>query len=479
MPGFRPAPRLSAGALLAPGVLGFGAVAAALLVARVGPAALIVPVAFLSVALCWARPRASLIGILAAVLVVDTANVGVPGRQSAFLWNLTPAIQSQLPLKTSAFEVFLLIAACAVFIRMKPAAGGRRLPVLVIAVPFLLLAGMVYGLGHGGPSNLVYHEARGLIFAVIAFAAFWRSGGLAPRGALRLGLATTGTLGLLVATRYLADLHGGATSIPRETWFGHETGLFLAAGVVLGAVLLLRARTGRERLLLLAYTAFMAATVAMTGRRSGILVMFAGLIVAAWLLFPRRPALLTAIILPAGLFFAVYLQAFWDVSAGAIGEPAQAVRSQFDPTDRDASSDQYRQIERRNLAVTIDDSPLFGVGFGRPFAQAEELPALDFWPLQHYTPHQNLLWLWLKMGVVGLAVFAGAWLIAVSRCIAACRAASAWRDVPPAAVILAAILVMVAVYATIDLTFPPVRPAVACAVVLALALRQPPVAGNR
>ena len=452
--------------------------AAGLLVAFAGPQALIVPLGLAALLASAFYPRRALIALIAAVVVADSASVGAPGQMLAKLWDLTPEIQRQLPLKSSAFEALILVAACAAFLRA--GSGGRvaSLPWVVRCVPVVLGLGMAYGLANGGPLNLVYHEARGLIFATIVFVALRRVGGLHDALALRIAIVTTTLLGLLVAARYMMDLRAGA--IPREVWFGHETGLFLAAGVVLGAVLLLRARAPGERAWLLAYTALMALSLTMTGRRSGILVIVVGLAVAAWMVFPRRPALMTAMAIASACFSAVYLQAFWDSSAGAIAEPAQAVRSQFDPSERDASSDRYREVERRNLVATIERSPAFGVGFGRPFDEVEELPPLDFWPLQHYTPHQNILWLWLKTGILGLAVLGGTWVIAFSRCARACRVATDWREVPVSAVVLASVLAMYAVYATIDLALPPVRPAVIFAVVLAQALAiAPPCAPPR
>ena len=57
------------------------------------------------------------------------------------------------------------------------------------------------------------------------------------------------------------------------------------------------------------------------------------------------------------------------------------------------------------MRATIQANPLLGVGFGREFLFVVPLPDLSWWPFWHYEPHHNILWVWLKTGMVGFIAF--------------------------------------------------------------------------
>ena len=283
----------------------------------------------------------------------------------------------------------------------------------------------------------------------------------------------TTALGLLTIFRYVTTLAGGGSGIAMEFWFEHETGLLLSVGGVLGLVLLVRLPRDRDRALAALYVILMAAAILVTGRRSAILVMLVGMLVVTWLLLPKRTVLLTALGVPLLFLSAVYLAVYWNGHSGPLAEPARAVRSQFQPDARDESSDLYRENERENLQRTLQKSPVFGIGFGLPYTRYVDLPVLDFWPLQFYTPHQNILWLWLKMGIAGISVFAGAWVLAFSRCVRGVRAVARRAPIPVMAISLGAVLVMYLAYARVDLAFAGVRSSGPLAIALALAFMLP------
>jgi O-antigen ligase len=117
---------------------------------------------------------------------------------------------------------------------------------------------------------------------------------------------------------------------------------------------------------------------------------------------------------------------------------------------------------------------LLGVGFGVRFAQFQALPNLEsFWPLQFYTPHQNILWLWLKLGLAGIAAFLALIAIALSRCISAVRESPAMDDRATVGVIVAATLLMYIAFATVDQALIGTRGALPLAVALAIAFAIP------
>ncbi len=118
---------------------------------------------------------------------------------------------------------------------------------------------------------------------------------------------------------------------------------------------------------------------------------------------------------------AVYLPAFWN-SDGAIGQPARAIRSQFDPSARDQSSDLYRVEEDANLMATMRTEPVFGYGYGKPIIQVavmEDLTDID--PLILYLTHDQILWIWMRLGTIGFIVF---WIMIANWLIRASQAAA-------------------------------------------------------
>lgn len=464
-PSFRvPAPLLALVALLGTSCL------LAVAVAIFGPEVALAPLALAAVCGVVAFPRRATLVLLAAAIATDTAGIDSTEPLARAFWHMPPTLARAMPLTVSPFELLLALAAVTVLLRPSVRrADAARLPALATLVPFVLLAGAAYGLAKGAPGNLVYHEARGLIFATLTFFLAWRLR-LTHRELGATAIAATTALALVVVFRYVVYLAGERSGIPREFWFGHETGLFLAFGCLLAGIGVMSQRTDGARLLFALHGLLMTTAMMMTGRRSAILVVLAGMLIAAWLLLPRRPVLLTTLGVVALFGGAGYLAVYWDATVGPLAEPARAIRSQFDPDPRDRSSDEYRRIERNNLERTISESPLFGIGFGQPFTQFEPLPELDFWPLQSYTPHQNILWLWLKTGIVGASVLIGLWVLAFGRCLRACRRVPRLRDIPATPMLLAAALFMYLAYARVDLAFVNSRSAVPLAAVFALAL---------
>jgi hypothetical protein len=166
-------------------------------------------------------------------------------------------------------------------------------------------------------------------------------------------------------------------------------------------------------------------------RRADYVTLLAGIAVA-WVLVivlkpqARRP-LVTALVLCV-LLGGAYVLAFQH-AGGALGQPANAVVSVFRPSaadQRDASSNAYRAIENYDLKSTEAVSPLLGYGFGKPFLQPELLPdvsQLD--PYYLYVPHNNVLWIWMRLGPLG---FAALWYLIGTGIVCGCLIARRLRN---------------------------------------------------
>ena len=165
VPALRPSTILPRAALAVPPLLcALAAVAAAAGVLVLGPTAAVVPLAILAIATALAWPQRFVVGLLICGIAIDPAEVGITGILGKAVWDFPPAINAMMPLKSNPFEVLLALCAVGICFRQAAPQPGARLPAVAWAVPLVILAGVAFGLAHGGPLNLAYHESRGLIY---------------------------------------------------------------------------------------------------------------------------------------------------------------------------------------------------------------------------------------------------------------------------------------------------------------------------
>ena len=76
------------------------------------------------------------------------------------------------------------------------------------------------------------------------------------------------------------------------------------------------------------------------------------------------------------------------------------------PSGRDQQSNQYRTVENVNLGIAIRQTMPLGTGFGHPIPQA--VPNVDISNIDSfisYLPHNGVLYLWLRLGLLGIVAF--------------------------------------------------------------------------
>jgi hypothetical protein len=193
--------------------------------------------------------------------------------------------------------------------------------------------------------------------------------------------------------------------VPRpEAVLGHEEALFFGVFIALTGALWLYGIEGRLRTTATALLPLVLMGDLVNSRRAAWLILGGGLIVLAIIAarsLPSRRLLvmrLGAVIL---VILGLYLPAFWNKSGG-LAQPARAVRSTVAPSVRDASSDLYRVQEDANLRVNIKQGGVLGKGFGVPIAYPLEIADIkDIDPLIEYVPHNGVLYVLMRMGVLG------------------------------------------------------------------------------
>ncbi len=133
-------------------------------------------------------------------------------------------------------------------------------------------------------------------------------------------------------------------------------------------------------------------------------------VITFFLLLPRKEQIsFLKPLIPVVIIFGLYLAAFWSSDgSNMISRPAVFIRSAFYTTEQGAadsySSNFYRELENYDLAFTIRRLPLTGIGFGNKYDQPITLPLIPF-PLKDYIPHNEILWLMVKMGAIGFFLF--------------------------------------------------------------------------
>jgi hypothetical protein len=209
-----------------------------------------------------------------------------------------------------------------------------------------------------------------------------------------------------------------------------------------------------KRIILPAMIPFVLLTYLATQRRAAFLTLGIALVFVAILLYRENKRAFFLIVPPVAVLGIIYTLAFWN-SGGALGLPAQAIKSMVAPNQAsaaDLSSNLYREIENVNTHFTIQQKPLTGVGFGQKFYIIVPLPDISFFTWWEYLPHNSIIWIWLKAGAGGfiaMLFFVGTALIVGTRTL--------WRmprgDMSAIALALFLYIIMHFIYTYVDISW--------------------------
>jgi hypothetical protein len=403
-------------------ILAGAAAFAAALVLFTGPLPLALGLAVLfGAAALLLHPRAGLYLLLfSAIFLEQWGIIGLEPVSAQFPFYETLSGAYGLPLPVSPVEMVLLVTIAGALLPHVAGRGERfvRGPLFLPLVLFMafVAASFVFGMvGGGGVGpfwlNAAWAETRSFFYLAITYVLATNL--LRTRAHLRtftwLFIAAVGIKSLQGVVRYF---YVSANGLQVEAITGHEDVVFFAALVLLlGALLVwgrgLEAAVRRQMWAMLAVMPPLVFTLLVTRRRLGFVVLGAALVLMALaLLRTRRDIFLRvvpALLLAAGL----YVVMFWNAT-GPLAEPVRAFRSLIAPaTERDLLSNAWRTLENVNISYNIGNSPVSGLGFGRPYAFVVAQPPLDatgftYW---RYIAHNAIYWVWMKMGVFGFIMF--------------------------------------------------------------------------
>jgi hypothetical protein len=300
--------------------------------------------------------------------------------------------------------------------RLPRSAIGTSLVVLEAAV----VLGFVVGVAHHGDTRIAFLEMRPYVYLAASFFLASRLG--TTERSLRIALwaivLATGFKGIQGLVVFLQVGHRD----PRpDAVLAHEESVFLGIFLLLVLALWWFDVPGRLRTTAMCFLPFVLATDLANSRRTAFLILgvgFAVLTLVAYTRLPSRRRVLRRMIVCIALFSAIYLPVYWN-QTGTLGQPALAVHSLFSPNPRDESSDLYRTQEDANLKLNIAEGGPLGKGFGVPINYA--LPIVDIRdvdPLITWIPHDGLLYIPMRMGVLGAIAF---WCVLAAGMLGACR----------------------------------------------------------
>ena len=345
------------------------------------------------------------------------------------------AITSKIPLfhgigsfhVNAADLLLLMVAATAWAKRGSGAARGRPKTPLAKSLYVLfgfVIFGVLIGKLHHGELRYAFTETRPFVYLLATFVLAYML--ITTREAIRT------LLWALVFTEAFKAIQGLLLfsevrhyAIRPDAVLGHEEGVFFGLFVLMTLSLwLFDLPMGRLRKTATWITPLVLAGDLANTRRAAWLVLGGGLLtllIVTYGVLPERRRFVGRIgaVLAVGLM--LYLPLYWNKSGG-LAQPARAIHSAVNPSSRDASSDLYRLQEDEDLKLNIRMGKPLGRGFGVPidYPPGSIVDISDIDPLIKYIPHNGILYIQMRMGILGAIAF---WSFLGIAIIGACRLA--------------------------------------------------------
>lgn len=429
--------------------------------------ALVFPLLLVPV-LLWRSPRLGVYLLFAAAVTIEQFPYDVGPRPGA-LTSRIPFFQGGLPGGAKAAELLLLLTAVIVVmqaVQRRQAWFHRSAIAQWLAAFICIVSGfLVVGVGRGGDFAQALWEVRAYFYLAVAY--MLASSLIGDLGAVR-PLAWILVIGSAVKAAYGLAIFLSVRHIqPRpEAVLGHEESFFIGLYVVVAAGLWVFSVRDRLRTVATALLPVVILGDLVNSRRTAWLILGVGLALLTGVAYARMPhrrkAILSGLAVLA-VAAAAYLPAFWS-KGGTLAQPARAVRSIVMPDIRDESSNAYREIENYNIEVLINGSHSLGTGYGIRITYFGLVDLTEATPLLAYVPHNGVLHIWMRTGIVGMVVFS---VFLVQAMISAIRlTASRRRAVALVGAVAGAALSAFVVMGVVDMGFFWLRNAIAMGIML-------------
>ena len=386
------------------------AVAYAIAIVRSGgdPLLLIPLIGALAVLVVLSHPAVGLYVLFGSALLFE--QFLVPGltpitQYSRIFQNLS--VYTPIPLRFSVVDLLILLTAAGLAVQRL---RGRHEPLRMGAFGWAILAylsvfllGIAIGAARGGAwkPDVALNELRAPVHLCVSY--FLAANLLRERRQLQvfmwLFVVVVGIKALQAIITYLE-----ARSLPYwlDAVSSHEDVVFWAPAVALAVVALVLGVRTKLAYALFAMQPIILAAEFLSNRRVGFIALGVTLVAVTALLFfshPRRAAIVAGL---GATLVVSYTLLFWDAE-GPVAQPLRALRTIIDPSGLplvDQFSNTWREIENENIAYTVQQLPVTGVGLGQRYLferEPSEVP-FEYW---RFITHNAPLWLWLKAGPLG------------------------------------------------------------------------------
>jgi hypothetical protein len=361
-------------------------------------------------------PLAGLFVIAGCVVFIDQAPLITPVfTDSLYVYSWPTALEGLIERPIGFLFLFILfVIICRRIVKREAILRGGALIVPFLLFLLCLVGGAVYGYLTGGNLKVIVVEMRPFVYFFESYLIAYNL--VARKSHVRIffwfvivGAGVKALQGIYI---YL-KLHG---QLGDATLMSHEESFFFIGLLLLVILLSLHTRYRPQLIAALTVLPFVVVTLVLNNRRADYVALLLGL-GAAWMLMfvTRRQSrkLLTVILFVSLLLGGGYVALFASSTSG-IGLPAHALISVFNPaaTDtRNADSNQYRITENFDLKYTVGrNNLLFGLGLGKPYLQPIPLTTLfqaiaQADPYYAYVPHNNIYWIWMRLGAIGFLAF--------------------------------------------------------------------------
>ncbi|MEX1062272.1 MAG: O-antigen ligase family protein [Balneolaceae bacterium] len=272
---------------------------------------------------------------------------------------------------------------------------------------FSLVGSFVYGLQGGGDILVALWEVRALFYLCIMYL-------IVPQ-IIRTRRQINVLLWIFIIGVTLKAFQGigrfvslGFTTGGFDVLTNHEDPVFTVTLLILLAGFMVYKVDTRQRLWLFVLLLPLLLGFYVAQRRAA----YASLMVSVCTFIVLLPMLkrwyFLKFFLPVLAFLMLYGVVFWN-SGSTLGRPVQMIKSGLEKPSsetnyRDYNSNLYREFENYNLASTVAGNPITGTGFGKKYDQPIPLAAINF-TLSEYIPHNQILWVLVKMGGIGFLTF--------------------------------------------------------------------------
>lgn len=430
------------------------------------PAAVIALIIMLGVV--WQYPRSLFSIMLIGACVIETYPLGFKDSFTdniPLFWDVNTIAQRYGGMSNfhlipfSLFEVFLILGGLAWFIRgtfyrtLKFRFGTLMLPISLYLV--CVAIGLINGMATGGDFNTALFEVRGQFYFLFAYLMCLNTAEHIDEKVNTMLWVSAWAIGIkAIICSYRFIVTDNWTTVPELGIGSHEESFFFDCFIFQFLVLKMGDIQPKLRRVMIWLMPFVELANLANERRAATAAMalaIVALLVLSAVAFPKRRKAVSITAITIVVVASIYLPIFWN-GTGTLAQPARAIKSQFAPDPRDASSNEYRDAENQNLMFTMRVNPVIGYGYGKPIREVTamvDLTGVD--PLVLYLTHNQILWVWMRVGTVGFYLF---WILITTIIMQGCwvlKDPFANESVRAAAIIVVLIFIMEMVFGLLDM----------------------------